>query len=566
MISNLVFVLRRRWPILVAIPLLSLVLVVFLSPPPAKVAPKFSSAVFLAADPTKVTSVDLSQAAIDIRQTEVAGKAAQSLGLKGIDPARFSQKVKTKVSGDSLTIGLTATAGTAKQAKDFARAFADAFIEVDDARRFTDYTTQLDDLGKDRDRAKQQLTDFLAANAVGLAKDPPDAALVLQQQVLEDRVSAAEQRITALADDQVTSPYRIAGTTPAEAVAASKLELPQSRSVRGVVTLFVAMIGAVLLVALIERFNPRIDTPKDAEDIIGAPVLGMVPIMRGKRKKIVERADLNHFSGPFAESFRAMRAHLDFRSAADSLERPPCVMVVSSAPGEGKTTTAAFLGLSYQEVGRDAVVVGGDFRRPAIHRLFGVARAPGLSSRLLANQQPVRTEDMVRSIVKRDELTGVRVIPSGPGTDRVTGLLGDLSAVTSAGLESGCTVIIDTAPVMVANDAIDFLPFVDWVIVVVRLGKTTVRSLRQSMASLELNDARVAGCAMMGSLESSDAKRYYYSYYRVDEDPDMAPFSPPRSMSNVDPNGPLGGAAPAAAAEPAAADPAEPAGGDEPTA
>ncbi len=139
----------------------------------------------------------------------------------------------------------------------------------------------------------------------------------------------------------------------------------------------------------------------------------------------------------------------------------------------------------------------------------------------------------------------------------------DLTAVSEVAQSSGQVVILDTAPVRVANDAIDFLVAVDWVIVVVRLGKTTVRSLRQSMASLELNDARVAGCAMMGSLESSDAKRYYYSYYRVDEDPEMAPFAPPRSMSKVDPNGPLGGA-PAATPADTGADGAKATDGDEP--
>ena len=99
----------------------------------------------------------------------------------------------------------------------------------------------------------------------------------------------------------------------------------------------------------------------------------------------------------------------------------------------------------------------------------------------------------VRDIVKLDERTGVRVVPSGPGPDRVPGLLSDMTAVTHAGRESGCTVIVDTAPVMVANDAVDFLPSVDWVVLVVRLGRSTERSLKATMQSLELNHATVVG-------------------------------------------------------------------------
>lgn len=526
MLSNLVFVFRRRWPILVFIPLAAVALVVMLAPAPQKASIRYTSTVFLAADPDVVNAVELEQASVDIRQAAVATRAGEKLGLEGVPPNRLAKHVKTNTKEQSLTIVLTSEEEDPKKAEKYTKAFAEAFLEIDQSNRNGEFEDQLKELESSRDKAQFALTDYLNQNAAKLNAVPPDAGALAGQQVLRDRVSAAEQRVSDLKDQQVRSPFRIAGATPATRVEAVKLQLPQSRGVRAAVTLFIAALGAVFLVALIERFNPRIDNPKDAETIIGAPVLGMIPIMKGKRHTIVERADLSLFSGPFAESFRAIRAHLDFRSAADELGRPPCVMVVSSAPGEGKTTTAAFLALSYEELGRDAVVVGGDFRRPAIHRLFGVPRAPGLSSRLLANQGPERTEEVVRSIVKRDELTGVRVIPSGPGTDRVTGLLGDLAAVTSAGLESGCTVVIDTAPVMVANDAIDFLPFVDWVVVVVRLGRTTERSLRQTMASLELNNARVAGCAMMGSLESSDAKRYYYSYYRVEEDPNMPPPTP----------------------------------------
>ena len=78
-------------------------------------------------------------------------------------------------------------------------------------------------------------------------------------------------------------------------------------------------------------------------------------------------------------------------------------------------------------------------------------------------------------------------------------------------------VIVDTPPVMVANDATDFLAATDWVVVVVRVGRSTERSIKQMMATLSLNQALVVGVVMVGSVEASDAKRYYYSYYALDE-------------------------------------------------
>ena len=523
MISKLLFIFRRRWPILLGVPLLSLVTVFLLSPTPKKEPTRYRATVFIAADPNVIGQVQLSQAALEIRQGEVATKAAELLGDEETNPIKLGSTIKTEVKDSSMSVSLSTIATDPDVAEERVSAFAEAFIDVTSGRISGSTESLREEAVAARDAALLQLTTYTRDNGEKLTRVPPDPNATLQVRILQNALDTAEQRLIELAaTEQVDLPYRIAAEVPASQLAASKLQLPQSRAVRSIVTLFFSIVGAILLALLIERLNPRIDSTEDAEAIIDAPTLGMVPIMSGKRHKILERADLSLFSGPFAESFRAVRAHLDFRSAAEDRGRPPCVMIVSSAPGEGKTTTAAFLGLAYAEAGRDVLVVGADFRRPAVHRLFGVPRSPGLSTRLLANEAESRTEQVVRSIVKRDERTGVRVIPSGPGTDRVTGLLGDLSAVTAAGLESDCTVVIDTAPVMVANDAIDFLPLVDWVIVVVRLGRTTERSLRQTIATLELNDARIAGAVVMGSLESSDAKRYYYSYYKVDDDDGLA--------------------------------------------
>ena len=412
---------------------------------------------------------------------------------------------------------LTTTDVDRDRVRPYLEAFANSFIEVDDLRQNQEFERTLTKAQEAQVELQRTYDDFLIANAAGLSEDPPDQVVSAQRAALEDQLASAAQRVAEVEGERPESAYRVAGKDQVRVVA-TKLALPASKGLRAGMALMLAILGSIGLVAILERINPRIDSPKDAEDIVGAPVLAMVPIMRGKRRRVLERVNLEQFSGPFAESFRAMRSHLDFRSGAEGFDRPPCVMIVSSAPGEGKTTSTAFLALSYAEAGREVVVVGADFRRPSVHRLFGLKSKPGLSSRLLDPRGPKDPGDAVRSIVKRDPLTGVRVIPSGPATDRVTGMIGDMSAVISAAVDSDCTVVVDTAPIMVANDAIDFLPLVDWVVVVVRVGKTTERSLRQTVTSLELNDAKIAGCVMVGSLESSDAKRYYYSYYKVEED------------------------------------------------
>jgi Mrp family chromosome partitioning ATPase/capsular polysaccharide biosynthesis protein len=518
MISKLTFIFNRRWPVLVLVPLVAAIAVIILTPTPEPEPTRYSATVYVAAEPTKVSGSQLQQAAVDIRQGRVAEVAASIAGIDDEEPTELAKKVRPRVRSESYTIEITATSTDPDEAEVLSRAFADGYVTVVEDRLTGEFEEQLEEVIARRDAAQLELAIFSEENRALLTQVPIDPTAEVQRRVLQERVSNAEDRINKQLQNEVDAPFRVVGAVAASEVPPAKLQLPESPVVRGVITLLVALTGAIVLVAILERVNPRIDSPQEAEQIVGAPALGMIPIMRGKRRSMIERADLDVFTGPFAESFRAIRSHLDFRADADELGRPPCVMIVSSLPNEGKTTTAAFLSVSYAEVSQEVVAIGADFRRPALHRLFGTPRNPGLSTRLLANEAPMRTEDVVRRIVHRDPRTGVRVIPSGPGTDRVAGLIGDLAAVTKAGIDSGCTVVLDTAPVLVANDAVDFLPMVDYVILVVRLGSTTERSLRQTVASLSLSEAKIAGCAIVGSLESSDAKRYYYSYYRVDTD------------------------------------------------
>lgn len=517
MIPNLIYPIRRRWPILVMIPLLSVVLAYVLTPAQVKEVPKWEAGIYLAADNTRANVVELKQAAIDIKQPTVAAIAAEELEVEPEDLKRFAAPLRVRVIPESLTIRLTTQNESKEYADRYVTAFANALLASKLATLTDEYAAQLEQAGAARDEASDALLSFQLENPNALE----DPNLRARLTVLEQRLERTENELLELESTPAENAYRIQNADETVRVPQTRLELPASKPVRAVLALILGVILAVALAAFIERLNPRIDSPADAERIVGAPVLAMVPIMKGKRRGLLDRADLADFSGPFAESFRAMRSHLDFRSAAEGLETPPRVMIVSSVPSEGKTTSTAFLALSYSEVGREVVVIGGDFRRPAVHRLFGIPRSPGLSSRLLDGTGTLSREEMMRQIVIRDDLTGVRVVPSGPGTDRVTGLLGDVAVVSNAARSAGCTVVVDTAPLMVANDAIDFLPLVDWVVVVVRLGRTTERALRQTVSSLELNEAKIAGCIMVGSLEASDAKRYYYSYYKVDEQRDV---------------------------------------------
>src|SRR5438093_10497191 len=95
---------------------------------------------------------------------------------------------------------------------------------------------------------------------------------------------------------------------------------------------------------------------------------------------------ITHFDpkSPVAEAYRTLRTNIQF----ERMERGGKVLVVTSPTlQEGKTTTIVNLALTMAQNGQTTLLVGGNMRRPSIHRFFGIEREPGLSDILVANAQ-----------------------------------------------------------------------------------------------------------------------------------------------------------------------------------
>ncbi len=546
MLIPLLFIARRRWAILVAIPLLALGVAVLVGSGSGGDAPqRYQATAFIRAEPSLRTQTQIRQDLLEVRQGRIAVAAQELLDadpdsdvdletdldlsaepepepaveiplggdLDAPTGGGAASNVRTSLDETSFVVSIIATLPDAGDAERTASAFGLAFVQEGNTAASAADDRAIEAALERRDTARNELDGFIADNAPAIDSGETPAAVALELNTLTNELNRAQGDYDQLLSEARSGDvYSMVNVSDAELAASSQLDLPTSRTLRATLALMLGLLVAASVVAVVEKLNPRIDNPQHAAELVGAPVLAMVPVVGRRRRGEIDRADPANFHGPFAEAFRSMRAHLDFRALADDLEQPPRVMVTSAVPSEGKSTATAFLALSFAEAGRPPIVVGADLRRPSVHNLFDVERTPGLSSRASTGGATVPLDE----IVKHDPVTGVSVVPSGPAVNRVAGLLGDLSAITEAGRSTGRVVLVDTAPVMVANDATDFLVAVDWVVVVVRVGKSTERAVRQMMQTLRLNDAVVVGVVMVGSVESSDAKRYYYSYYATE--------------------------------------------------
>jgi Mrp family chromosome partitioning ATPase len=170
------------------------------------------------------------------------------------------------------------------------------------------------------------------------------------------------------------------------------------------------------------------------------------------------------------------------------------VMVASAVPGDGKTTTSVNLAAAFAETGSSVLVINCDFRRPMAH-VF-----------LRAADQPRRT--------LRTAIPGVWFVSravADPDANPAQVIAAQRQVIATA-RDHFDVIVLDTAPLLTANDAVEVVPSADVVVLVARFQSTTSDQAQRATELLHRVDAPVAGVVVVGTPE--DAGAYYYYQYR----------------------------------------------------
>ena len=210
-----------------------------------------------------------------------------------------------------------------------------------------------------------------------------------------------------------------------------------------------------------------------------------------------------------AEAYRQLRTSVLLSTAGRA---PKTLLVTSSLPGEGKTTTAVNTAISLAQTGASVVIIDGDMRRPRLRSIFDLPEREGLSSILASD---TTADDMLRSVV-RDESSGLFIMPSGPvppnpaellGSDQMRKLLATLS-------EKFTHIVIDSPPVNSFTDGVLIGSMVDGVLLVVHGGKSSRDVVRRSRQLLLDVGAKIVGVVLNNvSVRSHEYYYYYQRYY-----------------------------------------------------
>ena len=221
--------------------------------------------------------------------------------------------------------------------------------------------------------------------------------------------------------------------------------------------------------------------------------------MQSSARKLI--AKLNPKS-PVSEQYRTIRTNIQF-SAVD--EEIRTLMITSSGPGEGKSTTTSNLAIVFAQQGKRVLLVDADMRKPTVHYTFGMTNAIGLTNVL------TRQMDM-KEAVKTTDLPSLDVLTSGPIPPNPSELLNSrgMKKLFEDAKEDYDTIIFDTPPVLAVTDAQILANQCDGTILVVASGKTEIESAQKTKDLLGAAKAKLLGVVLNHKkMENND---YYYYY------------------------------------------------------
>jgi capsular exopolysaccharide synthesis family protein len=347
------------------------------------------------------------------------------------------------------------------------------------------------------------------------ARAVPDT--VLLEATVVDSDSARSERIAkslathfaTLIQQLETSQADAKPTVKVDVVAGPSLN-PNPVSPRPVRSLAVAaLLGLLLGVAgaiLREMLDVTIKAVETLRVVTGAPVLAVVPYDSNAKQTPLVMSGNPHSAR--AEAFRHLRTNLQFVDVDHPVKT---IVITSSVPDEGKSTTAVNLAMAFAELGRRVVLIEADLRRPRVAQYLGLEGAIGLSN-VLAGQVAVA------DVLQTWGHDGLHVLPSGFVPPNPSELLGsrNMAALLVHLRTQFDVILIDTPPLLPVTDAAVVATNADGAVLVTRSGKTAQPRVRTALASLRAVDSRVLGCVLNMQPSKGDVDYYYGSYYRED--------------------------------------------------
>ena len=261
-------------------------------------------------------------------------------------------------------------------------------------------------------------------------------------------------------------------------------------------------LGGIAILLLLDRIDDRMASFGEFQRHFTENVLGQIPREKTKGKvSLLQPDDARHV---FAESYRNIRSSIFFMPYEGP--RPKTLLITSAVPNEGKSTISANLAITFALSGAKTLLIDGDLRRGAQREAFDLSSKIGFS-------EVLKGEVNWQEVVVPTAYPSLFVLPRGKTLSQPSEHL--LRESTDRLLQELYLhydyIIIDSSPVLAADDTTSLAPKIDATLFVVRLSYTSARLTKKSLELLYNRQVNVPG-VILNYVDTSLPEYYYYQY------------------------------------------------------
>ncbi|PLR76043.1 capsular biosynthesis protein [Bacillus sp. V3-13] len=217
------------------------------------------------------------------------------------------------------------------------------------------------------------------------------------------------------------------------------------------------------------------------------------------KRKLIAKLDPK---SPISEQYRTIRTNIQFSTVDKDIRS---LMVTSSGPGEGKSTTIANLAVVFAQQGKKVLLIDADMRKPTVHYTFNLTNTFGLTTVL------TKQTGLMEAAAESGE-KNLFILPSGPVPPNPAELIGSkaMDDLLEKAYEQFDMVLFDTPPVLAVTDAQILANKCDGTLLVVSSGKTEIDHASKSKELLINAKGKLLGVVLNNKKVKDSAYYYYY--------------------------------------------------------
>lgn len=271
---------------------------------------------------------------------------------------------------------------------------------------------------------------------------------------------------------------------------------------------FVLSVGLGIGIAfLMSQIDDRIRSVHDLEDRLHFPVLGLLTEIKSVQKEERARTVTKRLHSVTVEEFRSLRSSIELQ-AGTRLHK--VVLISSTTAEEGKSFLSSNLAATWASHGERTLLIDGDLRRPSISRSFGLPERAGLI-------QHLRDKMPLDEVIQTNVAQGLDVLCAGGHTQNPTELFTrlQLSELFMQLRKRYDRIVVDTPPLSVVSDGINFMPHIDGVILLFKFNTVPWYKAHRLLQVLREGGAPVLG-AVLNYVNPHTINYYYPGYYHND--------------------------------------------------